>query len=152
MSPPEHEPASASAISNAVASTLENEGNTYPSSPYLHHSQHSNGSLDFTIPRALSTTSSLEIAKSSGSEYSFSSLISPQRSGYNSSGSNGSRSRSTRASTRRRRRKPTLPMNKSHNESEKRPYKCTFCTDSFKTKYDWQRHEKTLHLNLEQWQ
>ena len=151
MSPPEHEPASVSAISNAVASTLENEGSTYPSPPNLHHSQQSNDSPDLTIPRALSTTS-LDIARSSGSEYSFSSLISPQRSGYNSSGSNGSRSRSRKASTRRRRRKPALPMKKSHDESEKRPYKCTFCTDNFKTKYDWQRHEKTLHLNLEQWQ
>lgn len=32
-----------------------------------------------------------------------------------------------------------------------RPYQCTFCTDAFKTKYDWTRHERTLHLNLEQW-
>lgn len=32
-----------------------------------------------------------------------------------------------------------------------RPYKCTFCCDSFKTKYDWARHEKSRHLNLESW-
>ena len=30
-------------------------------------------------------------------------------------------------------------------------YQCTFCTEVFKTKYDWQRHEKSLHLPLEQW-
>lgn len=31
------------------------------------------------------------------------------------------------------------------------PYQCTFCTETFKTKFDWQRHEKSLHLTLEQW-
>jgi hypothetical protein len=31
------------------------------------------------------------------------------------------------------------------------PYQCTFCTEVFKTKYDWQRHEKSLHLPLERW-
>ncbi|KAF4342778.1 monocarboxylate transporter 4 [Fusarium beomiforme] len=30
-------------------------------------------------------------------------------------------------------------------------YQCTFCTETFKTKYDWQRHEKSLHLSLENW-
>lgn len=30
-------------------------------------------------------------------------------------------------------------------------YQCTFCTEVFKTKYDWQRHEKSLHLPLEKW-
>ncbi|KAJ9640975.1 hypothetical protein H2199_005643 [Coniosporium tulheliwenetii] len=28
---------------------------------------------------------------------------------------------------------------------------CTFCTDTFKSKYDWSRHEKSLHLSLEKW-
>ena len=32
-----------------------------------------------------------------------------------------------------------------------RPFQCTFCVDTFKTKYDWVRHEKSLHLNLEKW-
>jgi hypothetical protein len=31
------------------------------------------------------------------------------------------------------------------------PYQCTFCTEIFKSKHDWARHEKTLHLPLEQW-
>jgi hypothetical protein len=30
-------------------------------------------------------------------------------------------------------------------------FQCTFCTDHFKTKYDWQRHEKSLHLSLDKW-
>lgn len=30
-------------------------------------------------------------------------------------------------------------------------YQCTFCTETFRTKHDWQRHEKALHLPLERW-
>ena len=32
-----------------------------------------------------------------------------------------------------------------------RIFQCTFCTDTFKSKYDWTRHEKSLHLSLEKW-
>lgn len=31
------------------------------------------------------------------------------------------------------------------------PFQCTFCVETFKTKHDWQRHEKALHLSLEHW-
>lgn len=30
-------------------------------------------------------------------------------------------------------------------------FQCTFCVETFKTKYDWQRHEKSLHISLERW-
>lgn len=46
---------------------------------------------------------------------------------------------------------------KGQGASLKRPqnnmriFKCTFCSDSFRTKFDWARHEKTIHLNLEAW-
>ncbi|TEA19139.1 Cytochrome P450 monooxygenase lolP1 [Colletotrichum sidae] len=30
-----------------------------------------------------------------------------------------------------------------------RPFKCTFCCDDFKTKYDWSRHEKSRHLSMD---
>ncbi|KAG7129640.1 Homeobox protein 4 like [Verticillium longisporum] len=32
------------------------------------------------------------------------------------------------------------------------PFQCTFCTQTFKTKHNWQRHEKSLHLSLERWE
>jgi hypothetical protein len=32
-----------------------------------------------------------------------------------------------------------------------RIFQCTFCADTFSSKYDWQRHEKSLHLALERW-
>lgn len=31
-------------------------------------------------------------------------------------------------------------------------FQCTFCTESFKLKHTWTRHEKTQHLSLEQWE
>ncbi|GIC84277.1 homeobox domain-containing protein [Aspergillus udagawae] len=30
-------------------------------------------------------------------------------------------------------------------------YQCTFCTQSFKKKHDWLRHEKSVHLQLDAW-
>lgn len=32
-----------------------------------------------------------------------------------------------------------------------RIFSCTFCCQSFKSKYNWARHEKSLHLDLEVW-
>nr|WNZ75527.1 hypothetical protein [Trichoderma harzianum] len=39
----------------------------------------------------------------------------------------------------------------SGEEKNPRIYQCTFCTDTFKSRYDWTRHEATLHLALERW-
>lgn len=57
------------------------------------------------------------------------------------------------ASRSRRRRKQMSHQMSSTQDGEraKRRYQCTFCTDAFKTKHDWQRHETTMHLSLEQW-
>ncbi|KAL7959339.1 hypothetical protein V8C34DRAFT_280466 [Trichoderma compactum] len=41
--------------------------------------------------------------------------------------------------------------NGSAEERNPRIYQCTFCTDTFKSRYDWTRHEATLHLALERW-
>ena len=40
---------------------------------------------------------------------------------------------------------------KRHSVKEQRRYCCTFCCDRFKSKYDWARHEKSLHVTLEAW-
>lgn len=53
---------------------------------------------------------------------------------------------------RRRQRKKAAQPRIRRAGSEKRRYQCTFCTDAFKTKHDWQRHERALHLSLDQWQ
>lgn len=52
---------------------------------------------------------------------------------------------------RRRGRSAGVPKLGSHKLPVVKRYQCTFCTDTFKTKYDWQRHEATIHLSLEQW-
>ncbi|KKO98758.1 hypothetical protein THAR02_09131 [Trichoderma harzianum] len=39
----------------------------------------------------------------------------------------------------------------SAEDRNPRIYQCTFCTDTFKSRYDWTRHEATLHLALERW-
>jgi hypothetical protein len=31
-------------------------------------------------------------------------------------------------------------------------FQCTFCTETFKLKHTWTRHERTQHLSLEQWE
>jgi hypothetical protein len=55
----------------------------------------------------------------------------------------------------RRRRRHRNPKSKlvlgSYQDDDERIYQCTFCTDTFKHKHDWTRHEKTLHLSLEKW-
>ncbi len=35
--------------------------------------------------------------------------------------------------------------------SDNRIYQCTFCTGTFKSRHDWTRHKRALHLTLEQW-
>lgn len=59
-------------------------------------------------------------------------------------------------SKRRHRRLPVQAMSSScsgttdpHAASKK--FQCTFCPDRFRTKYDWQRHEKSIHLPSEKW-
>jgi hypothetical protein len=49
----------------------------------------------------------------------------------------------------RRRRLP--PIRPTAIRPPVRIFQCNFCTETFKTKHDWQRHEKSLHLFLERW-
>lgn len=70
------------------------------------------------------------------------------RSDCNSSGSQGSNAPIRKS--RRRRLKKTHRSKRALVATDL-PFQCTFCVETFKTKYDWQRHEKALHLSLEQW-
>ncbi|KAE8377229.1 hypothetical protein BDV26DRAFT_293418 [Aspergillus bertholletiae] len=75
-----------------------------------------------------------------------------------------SRSSSSVASTRSSRsvsRRSPVPkfrgrVRKTRNDvavqnSDGRKFHCTFCCDTFRRKHDWTRHEKSLHLNVDQW-
>ncbi|THX60613.1 hypothetical protein D6D06_01111 [Aureobasidium pullulans] len=66
------------------------------------------------------------------------------RSSNSAASSVSARSRSTRRRPQRT-RKPKTQSDKAHI------FKCTFCCDTFYKRYDWSRHERSLHLNLEVW-
>jgi hypothetical protein len=36
-------------------------------------------------------------------------------------------------------------------QAQQKKYQCTFCTDTFTTRYDWTRHETSLHLPLKRY-
>jgi len=58
---------------------------------------------------------------------------------------------SLKSKERRRRRRLPVRASKDTEKDIPRLFQCTFCTDRFKSKYDWSRHEKSLHLSLEKW-
>lgn len=138
-SPPDQEPASITDIATA-ALTSEFMGGIGPS--FTKHNDVEDqfvGSAD-----QLSSASSSKTSNSSkGSFVSAYSHVS--RGSLESITSLRSRGR------RRRRRQIPKAVDVSTILQPIHTYQCTFCTETFKTKHDWQRHEKTLHLSLERW-
>ncbi|KAF1813767.1 hypothetical protein P152DRAFT_457136 [Eremomyces bilateralis CBS 781.70] len=153
-SPPENEPAAVADIATAVAQSFYQPFEVGEIAP-IRQAQldsTSNGSTSLSKHRPRSTTShgtgpswsalssgSHSRSHGSGSAYSYGSR--------NSFGSFGSGI--AKKERRRRRRPATKPL--KTNDEDNRPFQCTFCTDKFKSKYDWTRHEKSLHLSLEKW-
>ncbi|KAH8158175.1 hypothetical protein CIB48_g10065 [Xylaria polymorpha] len=141
-SPPENEPASVTAIARAVSasgsySATSGSGRTSPNVWNL---------SDDGSSRSLcnqSSASSLGTSHSSGG--SFASAFSNQ--------SRGSSIPSFVRSNRGRRRRRRAPPNRAEEQLSQplKTFQCTFCTETFRTKHDWQRHEKSLHLSLERW-
>ncbi|KAF2773462.1 hypothetical protein EJ03DRAFT_347964 [Teratosphaeria nubilosa] len=147
-SPPEHEPASITDIAQAVA-TSDLPENTISRSPSSGRRKRSSNGSGFSSFRASSTTSIETSAQSSS--LSASSAAYSQGS-FNSHGSFGSfSSRLAGKKDRRRRRRNAPAISNKALDGNKRIFQCTFCTDTFKSKYDWTRHEKSLHLSLEKW-
>ncbi|KAJ4045216.1 hypothetical protein NW756_009680 [Fusarium oxysporum] len=59
---------------------------------------------------------------------------------------------SSRSFQNRNRRRVTKRRSEVTGANKKpRIFHCTFCCDSFSKKHDWTRHEKTLHLDCDQW-
>lgn len=144
-SPPENEPASVTAIARAVTASSGSaiSSSSGRNSPYI------SGYSDDGSSRSLCNQSSASsFSNSHGSSGgSFASTFSHQSRG--SFGSVPSFARNHRGRRRRRRAPP-----KRADEAFAQPLKtfqCTFCTETFRTKHDWQRHEKSLHLSLERW-
>lgn len=122
-SPPEQEAASLSAIYNAMEEQGPRSGTHTPNfHAYRNH-------------RGASSTTSLDSARSDSSLHSV---------------------KSNQSSKSRRGGKVTKPRSSAKTKAKPkdgadRIFKCTFCCDTFKHKYDWMRHEKSLHLNMEEW-
>lgn len=108
-------------------------------------SNDSNGSFSLFRAPSISSLETTATGMSSGSLGSHNSAYS-----YGSRLSLGSMNSLKSKERRRRRRLPTRAPKPDANESP-RLFQCTFCTDRFKSKYDWSRHEKSLHLSLEKW-
>ncbi|OLN87612.1 hypothetical protein CCHL11_10108 [Colletotrichum chlorophyti] len=127
-SPPQDEPASIAAICGAL------RGRSVSLEPEEHH-------ISPTYAQTNSGTS-LNSAGSSSSLHSGTSAW--------SAGSDGPPKRNASSLQRSRRSRGTKKYSDPATK-DVRPFKCTFCCDSFKTKYDWARHEKSRHVNLESW-
>lgn len=143
-SPPENEPASVAAIAKAVSDSSASYSQTSGSgrnSPYV-----SNYSDDGSSRSLCNQSSASSLGTSHSSGGSFASAYSSK-----SRGSFGSLPSFVRSRGRRRRRRaPPRRADESLNTPLK-TFQCTFCTETFRTKHDWQRHEKSLHLSLERW-
>ncbi|KKK20818.1 hypothetical protein AOCH_005809 [Aspergillus ochraceoroseus] len=153
-SPPENEPAATSDILRALVNTSldsVSQGSSHSGHVRSHSrktgssndSSHANSNIFEASSIVSSHETSRSASRSSVSDLSFASAFSHR----SSLGSFGSMDRKER----RRRRKPSTPSNTFAQQKFPRIYQCTFCADSFQTKYDWQRHEKSLHLALEKW-
>lgn len=127
-SPPEDEAASLSAIYTA----LDNR----PLGPSPQTSRPSSRDA-FRRHRGPSSTTSLESAASESSLRSW------------NSGHSGASQTNRRSQVPKQRSKGKSRV-KDMNGAD-RVFKCTFCCDTFKHKYDWSRHEKSLHLSMEEW-
>ncbi|KAE8374595.1 hypothetical protein BDV26DRAFT_295803 [Aspergillus bertholletiae] len=136
-SPPEDEPASMSAIMNTLknlpSAGIQPGGFTFESSAPFRENDPFSG-----FRRPVSTVSSHSSAPSVSSHPSTASVKS-------------SASKRSHDSLKISNRRSTGRVLKSKSAKSTRKFCCTFCCDQFRTKYDWARHERTLHLNLESW-
>ena len=150
-SPPENEPASMTAIARAMTgtplsgrrSTATSRPNSKPNSKPNSRKASSEDSSGFSMFRAPSDSSDLT-RESSNSDFTFASSRSAR----------SKQSISSSQADRRRRRRAPMTQRTAAQQAKTRSariFQCTFCTDTFPAKYDWQRHEKSLHLALERW-
>ncbi|GAB7338010.1 hypothetical protein MBLNU457_4380t2 [Dothideomycetes sp. NU457] len=152
-SPPENDPAPIHAIADAVASSdLPGQKSSSSSTPLGYRGQGSSTS-SFSGRKGPHSVTSLETGKESNSLSTASSAVRSQgsHSSFGSFNSFGSGLLGKKDRHRKRKVRANNARQLSDEDKRKRIYQCTFCCDSFKSKYDWTRHEKSLHLSLEQW-
>ncbi|KAM5341711.1 hypothetical protein ACJ41O_014742 [Fusarium nematophilum] len=136
-SPPEEEAASASAIQNALSAQSSANSSLESLHLGLFDGPDSSVSNDSLWQSAFQDASS----NSASSCYSFRSTREAtflSRSAGSSAGEGPSTSR------------PTSSRSKSSKKFQ--AFQCTFCRQSFRKKYDWVRHERSIHLpGLDSW-
>ncbi|KAL6880762.1 hypothetical protein J3F83DRAFT_719736 [Trichoderma novae-zelandiae] len=139
-SPPDQEPASIAAIATAVSSSEFSDGAKYK-----------NRSFDDGLAGSFDRYSSVGSSRTSHSSNRSLGTVNSHNSRESLVSLSSLRSRGRR----HRRRQASKVVNISSMLPSMLPsihtYQCTFCTETFKTKHDWQRHEKSLHLSLERW-
>ncbi|KAH8734499.1 hypothetical protein BGZ61DRAFT_341931 [Ilyonectria robusta] len=137
-SPPEHEAVDASALAQAISGLAPGMGR---------QSHDEDRDVSGSWHNALSTSSA-------GTSYSSRSSLASAYS-QNSHTSRRSFELPGQGSKRRRRRvaaaRSMHTTGLSNLSRTSHTFQCTFCTETFKTKHSWQRHEKSLHLSLERW-
>ncbi|WPG99996.1 homeobox protein pknox1 [Acrodontium crateriforme] len=149
-SPPENEPAAMGDIAKAVAHIDAPKDDSLSPSSSGREKLHST-STGYTHYHKAASVTSVSQTSARSSDHSGSSAAFSQNSS-NSQGSFGSFSSSLAGKKdRRRRRRPVQAIVRRASDDKRRIFQCTFCTDAFKSKYDWTRHEKSLHLSLEKW-
>ncbi|KAJ5322341.1 Homeodomain [Penicillium brevicompactum] len=136
-SPPEDEPVPETAIQNAISSNTTDPDNWFD--PF----QFDPSGMDFFDfdERSSHLASSVSSIGSKASETSDSGSSAWS---YHSSGETGLSSQLPKQSKPKRIRGRQSTAGDYH-------YQCTFCTQSFKKKHDWSRHEKSVHLTLDSW-
>lgn len=144
-SPPDQEPAAAAAIARAVAeaSMPIDPSMTLPASQ-----ANSSYNASSASSAAASDSASLSSAYSHASGGSLQSLE-PRRK------VSKRRRRSTKWHAEQRRQNKNQPATGRIHDVLRHPadpFQCTFCTQTFKSKHNWQRHEKSFHLSLERWE
>ncbi|RBQ82482.1 hypothetical protein VDGD_02747 [Verticillium dahliae] len=135
-SPPESEAASLMAIAGALRQQQRDAPGMAAAVNYNSSSR----------PRGSRPTSQSSFG--SRTSHSSRSVTSARSSNLPSTLRRSSGSRGNRIGRPKRDRSPNLP---GKAPKDRRPFQCTFCCDTFKSKYDWARHEKSLHLSLESW-
>jgi hypothetical protein len=137
-SPPEDDPVAPSVVAQAITSTSKHyQERADTSGPDIKREHTRYVSIDARPVSNCDTSQSGISSDSSNSAWSHSSWAS-------------NRSYTSLNRPKRRRYQKRKKVGTSGNTFSAM-YHCTFCPDSFDKKHDWQRHEMSIHLPLEQW-
>ncbi|KAJ3563925.1 hypothetical protein NPX13_g8028 [Xylaria arbuscula] len=146
-SPPEDEPAPLEAIRSAIQASYH--GRNAASMPNIRpFPSDSASSRSDSVYQLDFLNSSATSSGSSGN--SWSSAVSSNHPSDTGDGHSAVR-REPRRRKQKRRRRPAVTSELLAGKEIQRIYQCTFCTDTFASRYDWTRHEGTLHLPLDRW-